>query len=655
MDIKQIPKPRLYLALVLLPIVLLLAVSFAIRGFILHKAIDSVNARVRSHQYSAHWDGARFRGLNTVYVKGIYIQSRKGGNELFMDSVSVKVRIIPLLVKKIRIREFACRLVSIRYHTEKKSIEKARAKKVDSGGRLDQIKSKDLSEIANRYIRRLFSYTPARTRINRVQVRISSSTDPTLIGIHGLVLNHGKLTANLVFAGGNSRVEVPVDGRFDKASSVIEFHMVKTDTSLFPIPLLQEKYGVSTGFDSLGFMINLDDRHRHLINFKGSFSFAGFVLNGERLATEDIRIDHFTSSFLVGLGPHHVELDSATRADLNTLTLSPYLSVDLENGPTISFRLLPEIWEADDFFGSLPRGMFTSLIGFQAKGQLHHFLDFRVNLAQTDSLYFNTKLWSDDLHIAGYGVDDYRMLNSGFRHQVYERGRLAASFFVGPENPDFVTLEQISPFLRAAVMTSEDGSFFYHHGFNPNAFRESIAINIKKGRFARGGSTISMQLVKNVFLTRNKTLARKIEEAIIVWLIESKNLVSKQRMYEVYLNIIEWGPGVYGINQASRFYFNKSPAELSLPESVYLASIVPQPKWYRYSFTANGVLKPFFGNYFDRLKVLMVKKEFIAPEDTTGIVPEVHLSGPAAMVFTAPDSTVVDSVLLDELKILPSL
>jgi len=259
------------------------------------------------------------------------------------------------------------------------------------------------------------------------------------------------------------------------------------------------------------------------------------------------------------------------------------------------------------------------------------------------------------LTITGYGVDDYRMLNSGFRHQVYERGRLAASFIAGPENPDFVPLEQISPFLRAAVMTSEDGSFFYHNGFNPNAFRESIAINIKKGRFARGGSTISMQLVKNVFLTRNKTLARKIEEAIIVWLIESKNLVSKHRMYEVYLNIIEWGPGVYGINQASHFYFNKSPAELSLPESVYLASIVPQPKWYRYSFTADGELKPFFGNYFDRLKVLMVKKEFIAPADTAGIFPEVQLSGPAALVFTSPDSTVVDSVLLDELKILPSL
>ncbi len=655
MNIKQTPRRKLFIALAFILMFLLMGVSFAIRGFILRKAIDSVNARVRNHQYSAHWDDARFRGLNTVFVKGIYIQSRMGGNELFMDSVSIRVKIIPLLVKKIRIREFACRTVSVRYHTEKGNIKKAGIKEDGAVRMLDQIKNKDFAEIANRYIRRLFSYTPARTRINRVQVRISSTTDPTLIGIHVLLLNHGKLTANLIFAGGTSRVEVPVEGRIDKASSVIEFHMAKTDTNLFPIPLLREMYGVSTGFDSLGFMINLDDRSRHMVNVKGSFSFAGFVLNGERLATKDIRIDHFTSSFFIGLGPHHVELDSVTRADLNKITLSPYLRVDLASDPLIVFRLLPVDWDAGDFFESLPQGMFTSLIGFQAEGRLHHFLDFTVNLNQPDSLFFDTKLWSDDMSITGYGVDDYRMLNSGFRHQVYERGRLAASFMVGPENSDFTPLDQISPFLRAAVMTSEDGSFFYHNGFNPNAFRESIVSNIKEKRFARGGSTISMQLVKNVFLTRNKTLARKIEEAIIVWLIESKNLVSKQRMYEVYLNIIEWGPGIYGIKQASQFYFDKSPAELSLPESVYLASIVPRPKWYKYSFETNGVLKPFFRNYFDRLKELMVRKGFIASEDTAGVIPAVLLTGAAAAVFTVPDSTAGDSVLIDELKILPSL
>ena len=87
-------------------------------------------------------------------------------------------------------------------------------------------------------------------------------------------------------------------------------------------------------------------------------------------------------------------------------------------------------------------------------------------------------------------------------------------------------------------------------------------------------------------------------------------------MYEVYLNLIEWGPGIYGINQASRFYFNKAPQDLNLQESIYLASIVPHPKLFRYTFEVNGVPKSFFGNYFRRMEHLMVRKQFIQPADT---------------------------------------
>src|SRR3546814_6415259 len=96
-----------------------------------------------------------------------------------------------------------------------------------------------------------------------------------------------------------------------------------------------------------------------------------------------------------------------------------------------------------------------------------------------------------------------------------------------------------------------------------------------------------MQLVKNVFLDRQKTVARKLEELMIVWLIEHEHLVSKERMYEVYLNVIEWGPEIYGIGPASEFYFSKTPAELSLAERIYLASIVPSQA--SFSWHWNGV------------------------------------------------------------------
>jgi hypothetical protein len=654
MNIKQIPFRKRWLVWVVSILIFMVFGSLAMRGYILQKALDSATGRIRNHHYSAHWDGARFKGLNTVFVKGIYIQSMTGGNELFMDSVSTEVRILPLFLKKIRIHEFACRTVSIRYHTEKKALVKAVAETDSTGIASDGFSETDMADLANRFIRRLFSYAPTKAKINRVEVRISSAGSPTLIAVHSFVLQRGSISATLVFAGDKLTTRIPVAGRFDKTSSVMEFQLIKSDTSLLPIPLLREKYGVSMGFDTLTFNINLSGRRRHLVDASGAFSFDGFVLNGKRFSTDDIKISHFWSSFLVHVTPGTFELDSVSRAVFNKTEILPYFRLNLREGPEIAFKLRPVDWDAGAFFASLPPGMFTSLNGLRASGMLHFFLDFSVSLNNPDSLVFDTRLRADDFDIISYGTDDYRILNGEFYHRVYEKDKVVAAFSVGAVNPDYVPIDQISPFLRAAVMTSEDGSFFHHRGFNPGAFRESMITNIKEKRFARGGSTISMQLVKNVFLTRNKTLARKVEEALIVWLIENKHLVSKQRMFEVYLNIIEWGPGIYGINQASRFYFNKPPSGLNLTESVYLASIVPRPKWYKYTFESNGAPKPFFGNYFNRLKELMVRKEFINPGDTMGSNSAVLLTGPAAQIFSMPDTVATDSLVLEELKIVTS-
>jgi membrane peptidoglycan carboxypeptidase len=138
-----------------------------------------------------------------------------------------------------------------------------------------------------------------------------------------------------------------------------------------------------------------------------------------------------------------------------------------------------------------------------------------------------------------------------------------------------------------------------------------------------------MQLVKNVYLSRQKTIARKLEEILIVWLIENNHLTSKRRMFEVYLNIIEWAPNVYGIGEASRFYFSKSPAYLTVGESIFLASIVPKPKKYRYSFTPSGELRPYMRNYFRLIGGLMVRRGKIMPEDTLNMFNSFELNGPA--------------------------
>ena len=189
----------------------------------------------------------------------------------------------------------------------------------------------------------------------------------------------------------------------------------------------------------------------------------------------------------------------------------------------------------------MPEGLFHTLYGIKTKGELAFNLDFFVDLSIPDSLKFSSELKKDHFQIQQFGNVNYSSIQNPFEYTAFEKDQAVRSFIVGPGNPNFYSLQQISPYIRNALLCTEDGAFFYHRGFIPESFQQSIIQNIKQKRFARGGSTISMQLVKNVFLKRNKTIARKLEEVIIVWLIENQGLCTKERMYEVYLNIIEWG------------------------------------------------------------------------------------------------------------------
>jgi monofunctional biosynthetic peptidoglycan transglycosylase len=130
-----------------------------------------------------------------------------------------------------------------------------------------------------------------------------------------------------------------------------------------------------------------------------------------------------------------------------------------------------------------------------------------------------------------------------------------------------------------AVIVSEDGTFWSHSGFDWFEFRESVERNLREGKTARGASTITQQLVKNLYLSSSKNPLRKFKEWILTWYIE--RTLSKQRILELYLNVIEWGWGIYGIEAASQEYFGKSAALLSREESARLAAVIPNPRRYR--------------------------------------------------------------------------
>jgi len=636
-------------------VVIFIAIMIPVRSYLLRKTLSGLSRKLSDHKYEAEWKGISFRGMKSLHFDKISVRGVNNGNEIELDSLTVKIRIIPLMFRKVGLKEVQCRRIFIHYLKNDPDSGQVRPVQHDSTGIFSKLAEIDPAELVNRYTRRFFRYVPSRADFELIDFLITQGGDSTRLTLGNFSLSHGQFAVLIELSGGGSVKQVQAKGQVDKSSYITAVRFVCPDTGFLPVPLLKYNFGIEAGFDSLDVTLDFSDHYRHLANISGMFNFSGFELGGGRLSSESIKINRFTSSFLVHLGNDYAELDSATGVNFNNIRLRPYFRLTIASDPQVDFRLLPVSWDAGDFFSSLPVGMFSSLIGLRAEGTLHYGLRFSVDMNNPDSLLFNTRLTSDHFRILEYGNDDYRKINGSFNHMVYERGQLKTAFVVGMENPDFVDLGHISPFLQAAVMTSEDGSFYSHNGFNPEAFRESIAANIHENRFARGGSTLSMQLVKNVFLTRSKTIARKIEEALIVWLIENQNLVSKRRMYEVYLNVIEWGPGIYGINQASWFYFKKKPIDLNLQESIFLASIVPNPKWYRYTFESNGVPRPFFANYFQRMEELMVRKEFITEADTSRSDYLVRLMGRAADAFAGADTVRTDSLILKELETIPAV
>ncbi|MCL2448165.1 MAG: transglycosylase domain-containing protein [Polyangiaceae bacterium] len=278
------------------------------------------------------------------------------------------------------------------------------------------------------------------------------------------------------------------------------------------------------------------------------------------LATPDLRLDEVS----VKLGAAQLSVNGLLRQPEDHLEGNLHFVV-----PTVTCNAL---------HGSFPAALLPAIEGARIDG----------TFGATGRLVFDTRAL-DDL-VLDYDLRDRcKFVNvppeisrdrfaQAFVHRVYLPDGAIGERTTGPGTPNWTAIEDISPYMQVAVLTTEDGAFLRHHGFNRSAIRASIIANLKAGRFVRGASTITMQLAKNLFLSRDKTLGRKLEEVVLTEYLEQT--FSKEELMELYLNVIEFGPAVYGIAAAADYYFGRRPAELNLAECLFLASVLPSPLRY---------------------------------------------------------------------------
>lgn len=230
----------------------------------------------------------------------------------------------------------------------------------------------------------------------------------------------------------------------------------------------------------------------------------------------------------------------------------------------------------DDIVRSIPVGLRPQLADLRLEGHVTLRLHLRGRRDDIDSLRLTVDSDVEGFEVAS-GGPDVAALARPFVHEVKlgDGAKVGRLLSLNRSSPGFTAYDDTPVFLRSAIVASEDVAFWRHHGFDLRQIGVSLARNIESGRIERGGSTVSQQLVKNLFLGGDKTVARKLQEAFLTWRLEEE--IPKRRILEIYMNIVEWGPNVYGVREAAWHYFHKRPKHLSIKESAFLAAILPSP------------------------------------------------------------------------------
>jgi len=625
---------------------LLVILFFSFRNIILHSVIEKKVASFNK-KFPAKLiiDNSSFTGLTGIELSGVRIIPDKKDTLLSASKVYARLKLFPLIFGNVKIGNFEISETSVNIvkHDSTDNFSFLLAKKSK-----DTISEKNYASRLDKLTDAIFEQIPEEFLLKDFHLIATLDSNCVELSVDEMHMTDGYFKT-LIAVKEETKIEKwIVDGTINKSSRTASVRIF-AENGKFTLPVVKKRWGLLLSFDTLKMGIGDNSFTNDNFQLNGYASVAGLLLHHKRVSMNDVKMDKASIAFNFKVGKDFIELDSTSALTYNSLTLNPYILYKKEEAKQLTFKIDNEFY-AHDFFSSLPSGLFTNFEGMKTSGMLRLHVNFFVDMKQPDSLTFDASLSGKNFKVLKYGVTDFAMISGPFTFTAYEKGNPVKSFLVGEDNPDYTSLDDVSVCLREAVMVSENGGYYFATGFDVNSLRLAIIEDIKKRRFVRGGSTIEMQLVKNVFLTKNKTVARKFEELLIVWLIQTGNLCSKDRMFEVYLNVVEWGPGIYGISQASEFYFKKRPAQLTLAESIFLASILPRPKWFQVSFDGKGNLIPEQNQYyFSGIAGLLLEKAVIAEKDTFDLLSKVKLKG-ASRRYMARDTVKfkLDSLMMDD-------
>ena len=626
----------------------ILIAIFVFRNTLLQQAIARVSNKMeRDYNSSFSAKTASFVGLSGVSLSDVVLVPNNADTLFSIHKIKTSVNFFRLLIGDIQLGtlEIENGYVQLVKNKNGQNFE-AFLKKDEATTNSNE--KRDYAKFAYSIISNVLNLVPTDMKIENLSFRLNDNGNKTTLNFQKLRLVNQQLETSIKVETKAFTQQIRIEGFADPRNKKANIRFFNRDSGSIKIPYLDERYGLKSSFDSIHLNIQNIDKSGGELHLDGFASITNLMINHKKIANKNVVIKNSRFDFRFLLGSDFVSMDSSSTVQFNKVKFHPYLAYETQEDTIYKLKIAIQKMKAQDFIISLPDGLFTHFQGMQAEGNFEYKLDFMFNKNKPNQLVFDSNLKKENLKITKYGEANLNKINSEFVYRAIINNVPQRPILVGAENPNFTPLNQISPYLQKCVLTSEDPSFFSHRGFINEAFKQSILKNIRTKKFSRGASTLSMQLVKNVFLTREKTVSRKLEEILLVYILENNRIANKERMLEVYFNIIEWGPNVYGIGEAAQFYFQKKPTDLTLKECLFLTTIIPKPRKFMWQFDTEGRLKSFASQQQKFLGNLMLRRGILTPEDTIGQSIPLQLTGSAHSLLKLK---VQDSIALDSLDV----
>ncbi len=322
-------------------------------------------------------------------------------------------------------------------------------------------------------------------------------------------------------------------------------------------------------------------RVSHGYQLESELTLRGLTIDNKRLAPRQLHPDNLRVAGSVVLDRARRQL-TLSRVELAMGELSARLSGSVaseHDKPRVALQLRVPPTSCQAVLASMPTGMAPRLEGMALAGQLGVFARLELTPdrpVEEGRLDFRFEPLTCRVLVDPPEADVRQLRQSGAVARVVGRDGARQALALDRGNPFYRPITRISRFAQTAFVAAEDQRFYRHRGFDAKQLQRAFLRNVAEARFGRGASTISQQLIKNLYLDHRRNISRKLQEAVLTWRMEQ--VLSKRRILELYLNIVEMGPGVHGVEQAARRYFGVPAQKLDPLQAAHLAALTPSPR-----------------------------------------------------------------------------